>query len=119
MTPLQIRLPWPSAKLHPNARVHWAVKAKAAKHARANGYALARAAEGRALRIFDGTTRVPVVLTFHPPDRRLRDTDGMLSACKSMLDGVADALAVNDRLFDFTLQVREPVKSGRVDVQIA
>lgn len=115
---LTVELPWPSAKLHPNARVHWAVRSKAAKKARADACLLTRAAEGRNLRIFDGMTRVPVALTFHPLDRRHRDEDGMLSALKSSLDGLADALMVNDNLFALTHQVSEPVKGGKVVVVI-
>lgn len=113
-----VELPWPSPKLHPNARVHWSVRSKAAKAARRTAALFTIHAQGRNLRIFDGMTRVPVALTFHPPDRRKRDTDGMLSACKSQLDGLADALMVNDNLFDLALQVREPVKGGKIIVEI-
>lgn len=115
---LTVELPWPSPKLHPNARVHWAVRSKAAKRTRQTAFLLTRFAEGRNLRIFDGTTRVPVSLTFCPPDRRRRDRDGMLSACKSALDGLADALMVNDNLFDLSIQVRDPVKGGKVVVVV-
>ena len=38
---LTVTLPWPARVLHPNARPHWRVKAKAAKAARATSYALA------------------------------------------------------------------------------
>jgi crossover junction endodeoxyribonuclease RusA len=62
--------------------------------------------------------RIPVAITFHPPDKRRRDTDGMLSALKSSLDGVADALQVDDSLFDLSLTVREPVKGGEVVVTV-
>ena len=115
---LTVELPWPSPKLHPNARVHWAVKSKEAKKARKTAWYLTRQCEGRNLRIFDGTRRVPVALIFHPPDRRKRDLDGMLSASKSSLDGLADALMVNDNLFDLRLSVSEPVKGGKVVVTV-
>ena len=36
---------------------------------------------------------------FYPPDKRHRDADNMVAAIKSGLDGLADALMVNDRLF--------------------
>src|SRR5688572_8133740 len=89
---MKIELPWPSPKLHPNKRLHWSVRAKEAKKARQAGYWATRSAEGRNLRIFDGVTRVPVVMTFHPPDRRRRDADGMMSSMKSSLDGISDCL---------------------------
>lgn len=117
--PLMIDLPWPSPKLHPNARVHWAVRSKAAKKARSDAALLARTAEGRDLFIHDGTTRIPVSLTFHPPDKRHRDQDGMISACKSYLDGIADGLMVNDRLFNLSaMYFLEPVKGGKVIVTV-
>jgi hypothetical protein len=33
------------------------------------------------------------------PDKRWRDADNCLAAAKSALDGLADALMVNDRMF--------------------
>jgi crossover junction endodeoxyribonuclease RusA len=116
---IAVELPWPSPKLHPNARVHWAVRAGAAKGARGRASLLTRAAQGRRLRIYDGTSRIAVSVHFYPPDNRRRDTDGMLSALKSSLDGVADALRVDDNLFDLTLTVKTASKPGKVLVQIA
>jgi crossover junction endodeoxyribonuclease RusA len=115
---LTVQLPWPSPKLHPNARVHWAVKSKAAKKARADSALLTRAKHGGNLLPYDGTRRIPVSIGFFPPDRRRRDVDGMLSALKSSLDGVADALMVDDNLFDLSLTVAGPVKGGAVVVEI-
>jgi crossover junction endodeoxyribonuclease RusA len=115
---IRVVLPWPPKDLHPNARVHWAKRAKAAKKSRGEAWALTRLVEGRTLRIFDNTVRVPVSLTFCPPDRRKRDIDGMLSACKSQLDGFAEALMVNDNLFDLTLKRGELVKGGKVIVEV-
>lgn len=38
-------------------------------------------------------------LTFVMPDKRLRDLDNCLAAAKAGLDGLADALAINDKRF--------------------
>jgi crossover junction endodeoxyribonuclease RusA len=38
-------------------------------------------------------------LTFYPPSRRQYDLDNCVAAMKSGLDGVADALQVNDHRF--------------------
>ena len=62
--------------------------------------------------------RVSVTLTFHPPNKRRRDQDGMLAALKASLDGVSDGLMVDDHLFDLTPNFREPVKGGKVVVEI-
>ena len=37
--------------------------------------------------------------TFHKPDKRHRDADNMLAAMKSGIDGMCDALQINDRQF--------------------
>jgi crossover junction endodeoxyribonuclease RusA len=40
-----------------------------------------------------------LTLTFLMPDKRHRDADNCLAAAKAGLDGMADALGVNDRHF--------------------
>jgi crossover junction endodeoxyribonuclease RusA len=40
-----------------------------------------------------------LTLTFFMPDKRHRDADNCLAAAKAGLDGMADALGVNDRHF--------------------
>lgn len=44
----------------------------------------------------------PIVLTlaFHMPDKRWRDADNCLAAAKAGIDGLADAIMVNDRIFN-------------------
>ncbi len=75
---MAVDLPWPSPDLSPNARLHWAAKAKAVKEARRDAVIAARAAGiKRAC-----ARRATVTLTFSPPDNRRRDTDNMLSSCK-------------------------------------
>lgn len=46
-------------------------------------------------------------LTYIMPDKRMRDADNCLSASKSALDGLSDALMVNDKLF-------QPIEIRRV-----
>jgi len=38
-------------------------------------------------------------LTYVMPDKRMRDADNCLAASKAALDGLSDALMVNDKLF--------------------
>lgn len=107
---MAIELPWPPRELHPNARPHFHVKAKAAKSYRESAYWLTKAAlpeGGNVLRI-----------QFLPPDRRRRDLDGMLSSIKSGIDGIADAMEVDDHMFDFNLSRGAPVKGGKVIVEV-
>lgn len=91
----ELILPWPPRVLSPNARVHWAVRSKAAKLYREACFVLARKA---------GWTRAPegrlhLWIDFYPPDRRHRDDDNCLSAFKHGRDGIADALRVDDKVF--------------------
>lgn len=88
-----IDLPWPHKSLSPNARVHWAEKARATKKARewaqwvSCSYGPIEASE------------LKVTVTFNPPDRRSRDDDNLMSSVKAYRDGIADSLEVNDKVF--------------------
>lgn len=108
------RLDWMPKALSPNARGHWAKKAKAAKAYRYDCFILATQQK---LRVdWDGP--ITVCLTFHPPDKRKRDLDNLIAACKSLLDGVADALGVNDSRFRLSCWIGEPVDGGSVFVGV-
>jgi crossover junction endodeoxyribonuclease RusA len=107
-----IDLPFPPRDLHPNARVHWTRKARATKAAREVAQWMS-CAYGPI-----EAERLNVTLTFFPPDNRRRDIDGMLSASKALIDGVADSLEVDDSKWNFTLRRGEVVKGGTVRFEI-
>lgn len=110
-----IELPWYNPGLHPNARHHRMAKAALTKQFRNDCHWLTEASAKEVLP--DG--EIAVSVTFYPPDKRKRDLDGMFSAIKSGLDGMADALAVNDYRFNPVTLVRaDPVKGGKVVVTI-
>lgn len=106
---------WPDKALSPNTKSHWAVKAKAAKVYRSTCYFAALYAKVKA----KWTGPIIVSLEFHPPSRRHFDMDGLLSRMKSGLDGLADALQVNDSRFQLHLSIGEVVKHGAVVVTIS
>jgi crossover junction endodeoxyribonuclease RusA len=112
---IDITLPWPPKELSPNARVHWATRARSVKRVRAHAYwtALAMA---RGVELPDGP--IPVPLTFHPPDRHRRDWDNMFSSMKAGLDGIAQALEVDDNRFRPRLEVGDVVRGGVVIVTV-
>lgn len=114
-----IELSWPPKELSPNARVHFRTKAPITKAYRESAYWLARHVEdfGTLISCW-GDGPIYVSLTFHPPDKRRRDLDGMFSSIKAGLDGIADALGVNDQRFEFTLRRAEPCKGGKVVIEI-
>lgn len=108
-------LPWPHKDLSPNSRCHWSKKSKAAKSYRAACHILCRAA---GIKAPEG--KILLSLEFIPPDRRSRDLDNLLSSCKALLDGIADALAVNDSRFVPQLMMSDTTtKGGAVRVRIS
>jgi crossover junction endodeoxyribonuclease RusA len=113
---MTVTLPWPPKELSPNARIHWTKLAKAKKAYRHTCHMLARQAGFSAVYLV-GVTRLHVSLTFYPPDRRLRDQDNMLAAMKSGLDGLADALQMDDRNFKTTFEVSDEI-GGMVIVTV-
>lgn len=110
----EIVLPWPPRELSPNGRVHWAKKAKAARAYRQACYLLAK----QARLVAPATERIPLLVTFLPPDRRRRDDDNCIGAFKAGRDGLADALGVDDRRFQCTYTVVDQI-GGMVRVRLA
>jgi crossover junction endodeoxyribonuclease RusA len=111
-------LPWPPRCLHPNSRKHWGERGPAVKKARADAYLLTKAAMGSFALAFPEGVGVYVKLTFCPPNKRKHDIDGCLSANKAALDGIADALGVDDSRFSLTLERGAVVKGGAVHVTV-
>ena len=104
--PVPVVLDWPRPQLWPNARVHWAAKARAVAKARGDAGWMTRAAGlgGCAT----GAHRLCMRVTFHPPDRRRRDRDNLVAALKAAMDGVADAIGCDDARFVPTYEIGEP-----------
>jgi crossover junction endodeoxyribonuclease RusA len=113
---LVVRLPWPSGLLSPNARPHWSAKARAAKKYRALcSWTIAGA--GRVV-VPEGA-RVLVDLTFYGPTLGRYDADNALARMKSGLDGLADALRVDDSRFEITFRKSPPgTKGGYVHLEV-
>lgn len=114
---IAIALPWPPRSLHPNARTHWARKAKDAKQARATAGWCAKEA-GIRLNDPDIPQALEVTVTFCPPDKKARDRDNLLANCKAYFDGIADVLGINDSAWDFTTRVGDVVKHGAVRIEL-
>ncbi len=110
---LTITLVWPDPLLSPNRVANWRKKAVAKKAARARA-AIATRAGGGTLGAMPPDTSLEVSLTFCPPDKHKRDMDNVLSSLKSAIDGVADALAVNDCLFVYRMAWGDVVPGGKV-----
>lgn len=117
---LSVSLPFPARILFPNGRTHWRIRARSAKAYRAAGYFYTKQELARSS-VPESDERIGVQLAFYPPDRRHRDEDNCIAAMKSALDGVADALGVNDKRFHLLepLFISEPVKGGKVVVTLS
>jgi crossover junction endodeoxyribonuclease RusA len=116
---MTVTLGWPSPNLSPNARPHWAALARAKKAARREGNV-----EGRLAGVFhrdwlDGAKTVAIQVTFIPPNAIRRDADNMLASIKAHLDGIADAIGIDDSRWTWAAPViAKPEKPGRVVVTI-
>jgi crossover junction endodeoxyribonuclease RusA len=110
---LTVTLPWPNRLLSPNVPGHWAAKAKAKKAYRTACKRIVDETEG-AMPSMPPDGAVRVSMRFCPPDKRHRDLDNLMASMKSGLDGLADALGVNDSVFRPSVDWGQPVAGGQV-----
>ena len=109
-----ITLLWPPRELHPNSRTHWAAKARTTKQYRAYAAAVTRQSGVQV----SGGGLIDVWIIFYPPSKARRDLDGMLSSIKAGLDGIADALEVDDCRFRPRIDLGDVQKGGVVKITI-
>lgn len=94
--PIEITLPWPAATLSPNARGHWIRGYKARRQ-----YRTRCCVETELQVAWDRTLpeKLHLHLVFHKPTKRHYDLDNLIARMKSGIDGVCDALQINDKRF--------------------
>lgn len=109
-----IKLPWPPSVLIPHAGGNWAPKARATKSYRNQCWGEALAQGARRV----PADRINATITMSPPDRRRRDRANSEASFKAGIDGVADAIGVDDFNWRITWQHAEPVKGGAVFVEL-
>lgn len=96
-----VQLPYPAKALWPNGRPHWAVKAAETKKHRAWAFMATKAALGTGVYVPTGE-RIPIRLTVSCKPRGVEpDKGNCVAAAKAFEDGIAEALGINDRLFDW------------------
>lgn len=116
MKTITVEVPYPDGALLQNSRKHWTVKSDATAEARMKAR--------NAANLANGTQRwnpVPLegIMIIHPPDKRRRDAFNTGAALKPAIDGIFDALGVDDFLVDdWQVKRREPVPGGRIVIQI-
>ena len=115
---MRIELDFPPAELFPNRAkgTHWGKLYKLRSDYRENSTWLAK---HQIKNWKHGGGNIKLTITFEMPDKRKRDADNCLAAAKGALDGLADALFVNDQLFQPILIYRkEGQKPGKLIVEI-
>lgn len=113
---MRVLLPWPPPVLSPNARAHWAKRARSARRYRATAQMLTRNVLPSAT--LPAADTIHVGLVFRPIDRRSRDLDNCIASLKAGLDGIADALGVNDARFRLSAEIGPPSRPAVVEVTI-
>lgn len=117
MAKLSVYLPWPPSKLSPNARVHWAELANVKAQYRQACWALCKQA-GFVPGQFHPAQELRLSLEFVPPTRAKRDLDNCLSSMKAGIDGLSDALQVDDSRFVIELRLVKDRIAGHVFVTV-
>lgn len=114
-----ITLPWPDMSLMPNRKNgrHWGDTQAAKVRARQDGYYATMSARRGDIAL-GGT--IPLRITFAAPDKRWRDLDNLLACQKHALDGIAQALGVDDKQFrPITINAtHDALKAGYVTVEV-
>lgn len=111
---MRLTLPFPPSSLSGHAKGHWRKKAALTRNWR-NSACLAT--------ILAMPVKVPsrgdirLHIRFVPPDRR-GDRTNFPNRVKPIIDGIADALGINDSRFVPSYEFSEPEKPGRVEIEV-
>ena len=103
---IEIVLGWPPSDLSPNARLHWAKLAKAKKSYRQKCNTVSKN-QLKKYKYDNLPERLVLEMTFIPPDRRNYDRDNLVARMKSGIDGLADALRINDKRFNTVISTMD------------
>lgn len=103
----ELTLPWPNPRLSPNSRKHWRRVAEVKQAAKREAWALALQS-----RLTAPAGRPTVAMLFYPPDRRRRDLDNCIASMKPALDGIAQAIGVDDSTFRLQAEMADEIRPG-------
>lgn len=103
---------WPDSKLNPNDRAHYQTKAKIRAKQKSAAFYITKSYGKK------WPEPVAIDIIFHPPNKRHRDLDNLLASCKGMIDGICEAMGINDKnIHPITLDWGDVVKGGRVEIK--
>ena len=112
-----ITLDWPDASLSPNRKngKHWTATSKAKDHYKLCAHSMTIQA---CYTYAPPTVPFRLVITFVPPDNRRRDLDNLLASIKPGIDGIAQALEIDDYVFEqITIKRGGKQKPGWVTIE--
>ncbi len=95
-------LPWPPMELSPNhkRKVYPKTLSRIIRNYRATARILTYEVAQK-VRIRNVVGKVNIEFHFYPPDNVRRDEDNLLATMKAGIDGIADAICVNDWFFHY------------------
>jgi crossover junction endodeoxyribonuclease RusA len=107
-----VTYPWMPKELNPNSRDHWAKKAKKVKEYRYACWALTKEAN---LPQSDGNVAT-LEIKFFKPNKMRRDLDNCLASFKAGLDGISEAIGLDDSKFMLAIEMADEI-GGYVKVK--
>jgi crossover junction endodeoxyribonuclease RusA len=119
--PLRVELGYPAKELSPNTPVHHMKRARFKKAAKIEAGWATRIALQNNRSWEPSAAQIHVHLIVHPPSAwRTGDKDNFSARCKSHLDGIADALGINDRIFEApTIEWADRCERGKLTVELS
>lgn len=109
---MKLTYPWFPKELKPNWTGHYMQKAKVKAQYRAEW---AVQTEQQGARGYNGFR---MKVTFYKPNNRHMDLDNMLASIKSGIDGMCDALQINDKQFTEITVIKAPTIGGYIEVEL-
>lgn len=114
---MKFALPFPPSSLSGHNNGHWRKNSRLVATYRAEAFHLARAARMAVGYVTPADGDIGIVFTFYPPNNR-GDRLNYPNRIKCQVDGIAEALGVNDKRFLPAYAFGEAAKPGRVEVEI-
>lgn len=99
-----IKLPWYLAECSPNYRGHWSKISKAKKQCKELAYIYTN---NSGIKVDKDISKLLITLEYYPPSNRRMDLDNCVASSKAYLDGVAQALGVDDSVFMLNVRMME------------
>ena len=114
---MKVIFPWFPKELSPNWTGHFHAKAKF----KAIYKQVCKEQTMKVLEQMNGSTFwefTEIDITFNMPDKRWRDSDNLLASVKNGLDGMCEALQINDKCFEHIHIHRSKEVGGFITVQL-